>query len=237
MSRKQPPYHPLLRDLPHDLQRAVHEAVAACQPRYRPRLYACDWQEELYHEAACAACEAWRSYDHAKGSLYDWGLRVIRQRLQRFGDEVWAACRQEAEWPCDEETGEAIDLEDAGALDALWEGVLCVQVGEALAYLSEAERQLLEWYFEEGLSERAIAEQLGCSHVAVHKRLRCAWSRLCQALGVEREFPSRWGKNSPKKRGNWGKKAKRGESRLTKWRVSTTCVKLGGVAEPSRTPL
>ncbi len=90
MSRKQPPHPHLLRDLPKALQRAVHEAVAACQPRYCPRLYACDWQEELYHEAVCAACEAWRSYDPAKGSLYDWGLRVIRQRLQR--------CRSSAGW-------------------------------------------------------------------------------------------------------------------------------------------
>ncbi|MFN7017548.1 MAG: hypothetical protein ACK4P5_10395, partial [Fimbriimonadales bacterium] len=55
MSQKQPPYHHLLRDLPQDLQKAIHEAVAACQPCFRPRLYASDWQEELYHEAACAA--------------------------------------------------------------------------------------------------------------------------------------------------------------------------------------
>ncbi|MFN4032491.1 MAG: RNA polymerase sigma factor [Fimbriimonadales bacterium] len=99
--------------------------------------------------------------------------------------------------PVDEETGEAVKFVDKGALEALWEGVLCSQVREALERLSEADRQLIEWYFEDGLSERAIAERLGCSHVAVHKRLHCAWARLCRALGVEQEFPGRRGKKSP----------------------------------------
>ncbi|MEM2592461.1 MAG: sigma-70 family RNA polymerase sigma factor [Thermofilaceae archaeon] len=200
MNQKPPPFHHLLRDLPDELQKAVHEAVAACQPCFRPRLYASDWLEELYHEAACAACEAWRSYDPAKGSLYAWGLRLIHQRLQRFSDGVWAACRCEGEWSCDEETGEEVEVEDEGALEAIEEGVLCSQVREALARLSEEERQLLEWYFGEELREREIAARLRCSHVAVHKRLRSVWARLCGVLGVEREFPGRRGKKSPKKR-------------------------------------
>ena len=88
--------------------------------------------------------------------------------------------------------------------------MLCGQVREALACLREGDCELLKWYFEEGLSERAIAEQLECSQQAVSKRLHRAWLRLCQALGVEREFPSRRGGKSPKKGENRGKKGKKG---------------------------
>lgn len=188
----------LLHDLPPLLRRAVHEAVASCQPHYRPRLYACDWQQELYHEAAQAAWEAWQSYHPDKGALYDWGVRIVRQRLGRFCDRVWAAARWECAYPCDETTGEELEVEDAEALAAIEEHVLCSQVREALGGLSEGDRQLVEWYFGDGLSKRAIAARLGCSHVAVHRRLRRVWGRLCAALGVEREFPSRRGEKSAK---------------------------------------
>ncbi|MCS6923240.1 MAG: sigma-70 family RNA polymerase sigma factor [Fimbriimonadales bacterium] len=189
----------LLRDLPPELRRAVKDAVARCRPEYRPRLYAHDWLEELYHEAACAACEAQRSYDPAKGSLYAWGMRVIGQRLRRFCDTVWAACREEAEWPCDEAIGEEVEFEDDAALEAMEEAVLCSQVQAALLQLNDRDRQLLEWYFgEEALSERAIAERLGCSHVSVHQGLRRAWACVCRVLGVEQNFPLR-GMKSPKK--------------------------------------
>ena len=81
---------------------------------------------------------------------------------------------------------------------------MCVQVREALACLREGDCELLKWYFEEGLSERAIAERLGCSHMTVHRRLQMAWRHLCQELGVDCEFPGRKGKNSPKKGGKSG---------------------------------
>ncbi|MDZ7378613.1 MAG: sigma-70 family RNA polymerase sigma factor [candidate division KSB1 bacterium] len=163
--------HALLRDLPPELQRAVQHAVTRCRPHYRPRLYAHDWREELYHEAACAACEAWRSYDPAKSSLYAWGLRVISQRLHRFCEEVWAACQQEVDWPRDEETDEEREFEDEAALAVVEETVLCGQVRSALAQLREGDCQLLQWYFGAGLSEREIATKLGKSKTWVHHRL------------------------------------------------------------------
>jgi len=72
------PFHDLLRDLPPELQRAVHHAVAQCRPHIAPRPYTNDWQEELYHEAAVAACIAHRTYDpNCGGSLYEWGVRIV----------------------------------------------------------------------------------------------------------------------------------------------------------------
>ncbi len=137
MKRNQCPCQPLLLDLPTELQRAVQEAVARCQPAFRPRLYASDWHEELYHEAVAGALEAQATYAPAKGSLYAWGLRVITQRLAKFCDKVWNASRSECSWLCDEDTGEAIAVEDVGAFEAIEEQVLCGQVREALERLDE----------------------------------------------------------------------------------------------------
>ncbi len=161
MKQNKCPYHQLLLDLPTELQRAVHEAVARCQPAFRPRLYASDWHEELYHEAVAAALEAQATYDPAKGSLDAWGLRVITQRLAKFCDRVWSASRNEGSWLCDEETGEEREVEDVEALEVIEEQVLCGQVREALERLEEGDRALLEWYLGEALTERAIAVRVG----------------------------------------------------------------------------
>ncbi len=59
---------------------------------------------------------------------------------------------------------------------------------EALERLDERERELLEWYLGQGLSERAIGARLGCSHVVVHRRLHRAWGRLCAVLGWRCRF-------------------------------------------------
>ncbi|OYT68502.1 MAG: hypothetical protein CFK48_11370, partial [Armatimonadetes bacterium CP1_7O] len=192
--------HHLLRDLPPPLQRAVHHAVAQQHPTRAPRSCACHWQEELYHEAAVAACKALQTYDPTKGSLYSWGLRVIGRHLQRFCEKEWQVARQACAYPCDEATGKEVEFVDAEALEWIEERVLCAQVREALAQLPERERCLIEWYFGEGLSEREIAKRVGCSHQAVHKRLHRAWARLCQVLGVAMEFP----RKIPKKEGKSG---------------------------------
>ncbi len=107
---------------------------------------------------------------------------------------------QACAYRCDEATGEEVEFADAEALEWIEEGVLCGQVRAALARLPERERCLIEWYYGEGLSERAIAKRVGCSHQAVHKRLHRAWARLCQVLGVAMEFP----RKIPKKEGKSG---------------------------------
>jgi RNA polymerase sigma factor (sigma-70 family) len=182
MSRQPPPFHHLLRDLPSPLQRAVHHAVAQQHPTRAPRSCACHWQEELYHEAAVAACKALQTYDPTKGSLYSWGLRVIGQHLQRFCAKEWQVARQECAYPCDEETGEEVAFVDGEALEWIEERVLCAQVRAALAQLPERERCLIEWYFGEGLSERAIAKWVGKSKSWVHKRLGALVARLRRLL-------------------------------------------------------
>ena len=197
-----PPDH----DLPPDMQQAVKKALTATDDLCPPPCYdATYWREEREAIARLAVGQAAQVYQERDGVSRE-AFAVICAKRAIY--EEWRRWRERERGvvsiPVDEETGEEMEIVDAGALEALWEGVFCMELREALACLSEADCQLLKWYIEEGLSERAIAERLGCSHVAVHKRLHCAWSRLCRALGVEREFPGRRGGKSPKKGGKSG---------------------------------
>jgi len=56
--------------------------------------------------------------------------------------------------------------------------LLGVQVREALGRLSAEERQLVAWYFGEGLSEREIAKRVGRSKTWVHKQLGAIVGKL-----------------------------------------------------------
>ncbi len=67
---------------------------------------------------------------------------------------------------------------DGESLEWIEERVLCAQVRAALARLPERERCLIEWYYGEGLSERAIAKRVGKSKSWVHKRLGALVARL-----------------------------------------------------------
>jgi RNA polymerase sigma factor (sigma-70 family) len=167
-------------DLPEPLQQAVHEAVAACNPLYRPRAYTEDWLEELYAEAIVAAWEAHQRYESNRGcSLYHWGLRVIRQRLQAFCDKVWNVAKYERDYPCDEETGEEIEFPDKRALETIEQDMVCEAITEALMRLSASDRQLIEWHYgEEALTIREIAARLGVCKSVAHKRLLRALARL-----------------------------------------------------------
>ncbi|GIV09632.1 MAG: hypothetical protein KatS3mg019_1723 [Fimbriimonadales bacterium] len=190
------------RDLPPNLQQAVRCALAATHclrppPRYDPTY----WREEREAIASCAVWQAAQAYHTEIGISREafaqiCAFRAIYGEWQR----LWERDKAVVVMLADEETGEEVEFADVEALEAIEESVLCGQVREALERLSAEERQLLEWYLGEGLSERAIAKRVGCSHVAVHTRLRRAWQHLCQALGVAREFP----RKIPKKGGKSG---------------------------------
>jgi len=177
------PFHDLLRDLPPELQRAVHHCVAQCRPHIAPRPHTSDWREELYHEAAFAACLAHTTYDpDCGGSLYQWGVRVIGQHLKRFCDRVWASAKRECDPPCDEETGEEMECEDPTAQEPFVACILTCALQQALQTLCEGDRQVAAWHLLEGLTERAIAQRLGVSQRAVHKRLERIRAHLRQQL-------------------------------------------------------
>jgi len=167
------PFHELLRDLPLPLERAVHISVAKCRPQTAPRPYTNDWVEELYHEAAYAACVAHNTYNPHKGcSLFLWGVRVIGQHLKRFCDTVWTSAKHECDMPHDEETGEEVDFEDPAALEPF---LVCTQVcivQAAIERLCEQDRLIASLYLLDGITEAQIAARLGVSRQAVNKRLQ-----------------------------------------------------------------
>ena len=152
-------------------------------PHIAPRPYTNDWREELYHEAAYAACLAEATYDpDCGGSLYEWGVRVIGQHLKRFCDRVWASAKRECDPPCDEETGEEIECEDPTAQEPFVACILTCALQQALQTLCEGDRQVAAWHLLEGLTERAIAQRLGVSQRTVHKRLERIKAHLRQQL-------------------------------------------------------
>jgi RNA polymerase sigma factor (sigma-70 family) len=167
------PFHELLRDLPPVLRRAVHYSVVKCRPQVAPRPYANDWEEELYHEAACAAWIAYRTYDPHRGcSLFLWGVRVTGQHLKRFCDTVWTSEKHECDMPHDEETDEEVDFEDPAALEPF---LVCTQVcivQAATERLCEQDRLIASLYLLDGITEAEIAARLGVSRQAVNKRLQ-----------------------------------------------------------------
>ena len=109
-------------------------------------------------------------------------MRVIGQHLKSFCDRIWASAKRECDPPCDEETGEAVEYEDPTAQEPFDSCILALVLQQALQTLCEGDRQVAEWHLLEGLTERAIAQRLGVSQRAVHKRLERIKTHLRQQL-------------------------------------------------------
>ena len=60
--------------------------------------------------------------------------------------------------------------------------ILTCALRQALQSLSPPDRQVAAWHLLEGLTERAIAQRLGVSQWAVHKRLERIRVQLRQQL-------------------------------------------------------
>lgn len=109
-------------------------------------------------------------------------MRVVRQHLKRFCDSVWTLAKQECEFPRDEETDEEIEFEDPYALEAIIESVQVGEVRNVMEQLNAEQQAILNLYFGEGLSVRAIGESLGVSKSWVHNQLRSAVKTLRHLL-------------------------------------------------------
>ncbi len=173
-----------LRDLPPDLQQAVRKALAVTHCLNPPPCYDTHyWREEREAIANCTVWQAAQTYRAEMGiSREVFALLCARRAIYTEWQRLCERDKRVVPMPVDAETGEEVEFEDEGALEATVGHLLCVQVQEALERLSAEERRLLEWYFGEGLSEREIAQRWECSHVVVHKRLQRAWKHLGEQL-------------------------------------------------------
>jgi RNA polymerase sigma-70 factor, ECF subfamily len=103
----------------------------------------------------------------SEGHLWHWLARVARQQLSR----TW---RQRLQNPPVVSVAEVPDCADACEVDRLLEEKL----DAALLAMEWGERQLIEWFYFDGLSLKEIGGQLGATPKAVSSRLERARARL-----------------------------------------------------------
>jgi RNA polymerase sigma factor (sigma-70 family) len=103
--------------------------------------------------------------------LWNWLARVARQQLTKTRRQVAqnSAVLAMADLP---------DCADTREFDS----VLEEKLDAALLEMEPAERQLIEWFYFDGLSHKEIAGQLGATSKAVSSRLERARARLRSSL-------------------------------------------------------
>ena len=103
--------------------------------------------------------------------LWNWLARVARQHLAKMR-------RQRRQDPSVEELASLPDCADTREADS----VLEEKLDAALVAIEPEERQLLEWFYFDGLSHKEIAERLGATAKAISSRLERARARLRSLL-------------------------------------------------------
>ncbi|HZV36445.1 MAG TPA: sigma-70 family RNA polymerase sigma factor [Verrucomicrobiae bacterium] len=116
---------------------------------------------------AAAKLKVLESEEH----LWNWLARVARQHLGK----VW---RQQKREPMFVSTDQLAECTGSVESDALLERGL----DKALLELEAADRQLIEWTYFDGLSQKAIAERLETTPKAVSSRLERVRARLRASL-------------------------------------------------------
>lgn len=179
-----------------ELVRVVERAVAQFVRRYPPPArYDCtEWRAECLGEAWRCVGDALRTYDPTRGVLGTYVGRAAWRHLLDFRAREcrWAqrACVS-LDVPKVSPDGEACECEWVDPASEGLEQVVCerVAVEQALAALSEADRQLVEWVWMEGMSQVEAAARLGVSQQAVAKHLKRVKAWLRAQLGEMAENP------------------------------------------------
>lgn len=169
-----------------ELQRAVVCAVRRTDTLRPPPCYdAAYWREERQQIAACAVWQAAQAYDPAVGVACEWYAALCAQRAIYAEWRRLRADRCLVRLTVDPDTEEEWEVEDPDACAAVWLQAECAWVRRVLETLPPADRQLLEWRLNEGLTEREISARLSCSQPAVSRRWTRLLRRLRRLLGVE----------------------------------------------------
>jgi RNA polymerase sigma-70 factor (ECF subfamily) len=126
---------------------------------------------EAIQEALCRLKPACDNQDIADYAHF---RNSVRRTAINYLHDGWRREQREANLP-DEEflTGEEEDLDEVARDERI------ALVREAIEQLPQGERELVLWYFEEGLNYEAIAARLGISTTA-------AWARMRQPLRTVR---------------------------------------------------
>jgi RNA polymerase sigma-70 factor (subfamily 1) len=131
--------------------------------------------------------KAVQSIDSFRGqSLDEWRvwLAVIARNEVRMSSRYWnsqkRSLRRQADLGGDSLSGMVADDETPSA--DLRSRELSSQLSKAVASLSEAERQIIAWRQDDGLSHLQIAERLGISVDAARQRCKAAMDNLRKAF-------------------------------------------------------
>ncbi|NSW78339.1 MAG: sigma-70 family RNA polymerase sigma factor [Chthonomonadetes bacterium] len=160
-------------EMPAHLEQIAQQALRRTQgwkvpPCYEPAY----WEEERISIARIAVWSAHLSYDPNAGvafSVYAFFSAV--QAIRREHRLAWRWSSHVMPLPCDETTGEEIDPADPAWQTPFEHCEQTCDIQRALRSLSDAERSLLSFWYEQEMTEREIARRMNLSKTAVHKRL------------------------------------------------------------------
>lgn len=169
------------------LKQIAQHALRRVQKWKTPPGYeAAYWWEECESIAWIAVWNALLSYKpNANVSFPAYAFLEAVQAIRQEHRRAWRWSISTTSLRCDGDTAELIE-----PIDPEWqkpfqqcEDLYDLQI--LLRLLSEQERQLLHWHYQEGLTEREIAARLELSKTAVHKRLARLKSKIEEALAEE----------------------------------------------------
>lgn len=142
--------------------------------------------EEIVQEAFISLWRSTGRYDHARGSVRAWVLRVVHNRaIDAFRRELTRASRD----VCDDRIAETLPARERTdeEVERLGDARL---VRDALASLPADQRQVIELAYFGGFSHAQIAHSLGLPAGTVKGRMRLGLSKLRLALGGPAEVMS-----------------------------------------------
>lgn len=167
--------------------------------RLPPNWSVCDWLEEVKEVLGVAAMEAEADFDSARGVpfgafLFHRGLARVLTRYRQewnYGTRFSSECARRCAWG-DEEPN-PLEGRSPGISRTACE-VPCApepdlpleELAEALASVSESNRELIELLFWQGRTESEAARELGISQPAISKRLHAVLAALRRRMAPQK---------------------------------------------------
>lgn len=172
-----------IRMLPQLEQIARHALRRTERWKTPPGYETAYWNEERESIARIAVWNASLSYKpNTNVSFPAYAFFKAVQAIRQEHRHAWRWGTNTTPLPCDVLTGELMDMVDPEWQEPFRRCEEDYDLQTLLQSLSESERQLLHWCYQEGLTEREIAWRLNLSKTAVHKRLAQVKSKVGKAL-------------------------------------------------------
>lgn len=141
------------------------------------------WHEERESIARIAVWNACLSYKpNMNVSFPAYAFFKAVQAIRQEHRYAWRWGTNTVSLPYDVLTGEPMDMVDPEWQEPFRRCEEDCDLQTLLQSLSESERLLLHWRYQEGLTEREIARRLNLSKTAVHKRLAQAKRKIEKAI-------------------------------------------------------